>query len=70
MTAILPLGILAGVWPCGTVTLLGELFGAEGKGQVYGHLHAHVYDNQSRLSTLSKLLLTTVKTQDHFSYTL
>ena len=32
-------GILVGVWPCGIITMLGELFGAESKGQVYGYLH-------------------------------
>ena len=33
--------------------LAGELFGAESKGQVYGHLHAYLFDNESSLSTLS-----------------
>lgn len=35
--------------------MLGELFGAESKGQVYGHLHSYLYDNASSTSTLSKL---------------
>ena len=30
-------GILAGVHPCGTIAMVGELFGAESKQQVYGH---------------------------------
>ena len=46
-------GIFAGVWPCSTITILGKLFGAESKGQVYGHLHAYLYDNKSSLLTLS-----------------
>ena len=33
-------GILAGLWPCGIITLLCELFTAESKAQVYGHLHS------------------------------
>lgn len=48
-------GILAGVWPCGTITMLGELFGAESKGQVYGHLNSYLFDNESLTSTISKM---------------
>lgn len=33
-------GILAGIWPCGVVTLLSELFIAESKSQVYGALYS------------------------------
>ena len=50
-------GILAGVWPCGTITMLDELFGAESKGQVYGHLHSYLFDNESSLSTLDPFIL-------------
>lgn len=32
-------GILAGMRPCGIIILLGELFTAESKTQVYGFLH-------------------------------
>lgn len=49
-------GILAGVHPCGTITLLGELFGAESKGQVYGHLHSYLFDNESLTTSISKEL--------------
>ena len=31
-------GILAGIHPCGVITMIGELFGAESKGQVYIHI--------------------------------
>ena len=48
------MGILAGVHPCGTITLLGELFGAESKEQVYGHLHAFFCDNEMFTSDISK----------------
>ena len=50
------IGILAGVWPCGTITMLGELFGAESKGQVYGYLHSYLYENDAVTSTISKSL--------------
>ena len=33
------IGILAGIWPCGVITIIRELFIAESKSQVYGHLH-------------------------------
>ena len=48
---------MAGVWPCGTITILGELFGAESKAQVYGHLHAYLFDNESLTAILSKILI-------------
>ena len=50
-------GILAGVHPCGTITLLGEVFGAESKGQVYGHLHSYFFDNFKSTSNISKVSL-------------
>lgn len=34
------IGILAGVWPCGVVAFLSELFISESKSQVYGALHS------------------------------
>ena len=56
-------GILAGVWPCGTVTLIGELYGAESKSQelygaesksqVYGLTHGFLYNNQKSTEDLS-----------------
>ena len=39
-------GILAGIHPCGIITMIAELFGAESKAQVYGHLHAYLHDNE------------------------
>lgn len=33
------IGILAGMWPCGIITFLNELFTSESKSQVYGQLH-------------------------------
>ena len=32
-------GILAGMRPCETIVLLGELFGSESVSQVYGNIH-------------------------------
>ena len=47
-------GILAGAWPCGVITLLGELYVAESKAQVYGFLHAIIHKNDKELSSLHK----------------
>ena len=44
-------GILAGVWPCGTVTLIGELYGAESKS--HGLTHSFLYNNQKSTEDLS-----------------
>ena len=49
---MLLLGIVAGVWPCGVITFLGELFGSESKSQVYGMLHAFLHDNKDLTSNL------------------
>jgi hypothetical protein len=49
------LGILAGMWPCGVITLLSELFVAEGKAQVYGHFHQFLQSAPATASNLSKL---------------
>ena len=49
-------GILAGVWPCGTVTMLGELFSAESMTQVYAFLHTFIYENKEALTNLSKCI--------------
>lgn len=48
-------GVLAGVWPCGTITLVSELFGAESMSQVYATLHTYVYQNERSLGELGKL---------------
>ena len=45
-------GILAGIHPCGVITLVGELFGAESKGQVYGLLHTYLSENESHTKSL------------------
>ena len=46
---------LAGVHPCGIISLIGELFGAESKGQVYGHLHSYFSSNECATNSLSML---------------
>ena len=51
------LGILAGVWPCGTVTMLGELYTAESMTQVYAFLHTFMHENEEALKDLSKLMV-------------
>ena len=33
------------MWPCGVITLIRELFNAESKSQVYGHLHQFLQNN-------------------------
>ena len=43
-------GIVAGVWPCGIITFLGEIFGSESKSQVYGLLHAFLHCNADTTS--------------------
>ena len=47
-------GILAGMWPCGIVTLISELFLAESKSQVYGHLHQFLQSVPTIATNLSK----------------
>ena len=47
-------GILAGMWPCGVITLIGELYVAEAKTQVYGFLHSIVHHNAQHLSSLGE----------------
>ena len=44
-----------GVYPCGTITMVGELYGAESKQQVYGHLHSYFFDNGDTTSSISKI---------------
>ena len=38
-------GLLAGIWPCGIITLIEELYKSESKAQVYGCLHGFIYNN-------------------------
>ena len=47
-------GILVGAWPCGTVTVIGELYGAESKPQVYGIVHTFLNKTTDSTKTLSK----------------
>lgn len=49
-------GILAGMWPCGIITFIRELFIAESKSQVYGHIHQFLQNNSETASHLRKLL--------------
>ena len=48
------IGILAGIWPCGIVTILDELYRAESKGQVYGSIHSFIHSNPTHTSDISK----------------
>ena len=48
-------GILAGIWPCGIITLAEELFLAESKSQVYGSIHSFMEMNQTSTSDISRL---------------
>ena len=45
----------SGIWPCGVITLIRELFTAESKGQVYGHLHQFLHTHSGTASNLRKL---------------
>ena len=54
-------GILAGMWPCGIITLVRELFIAESKSQVYGHLHQFLQQQPNTAHRLSKSLLIVYK---------
>ena len=56
LSLLCSLGILAGIWPCGTISLLGELFGAESKSQVYAKLHTFLGENQRATCNLSKCM--------------
>ena len=46
--------MLAGLWPCGIVVMLLELFSAESKSQVFAALHELLNNNRDALSDLSK----------------
>ncbi len=45
-----------GMWPCGVITLLRELFLAESKAQVYGHLHQFLQSAPATASNLGMCL--------------
>lgn len=49
-------GLLAGIWPCGVITMLSELYVAESKTQVYGALHDYLSRNSTEFSELSKFI--------------
>ena len=51
------------MWPCGIVTLISELFLAESKAQVYGHLHQFLQSVPTTASNLSKLAFVNQKEQ-------
>ena len=51
------------MWPCGIVTLISELFLAESKAQVYGHLHQFLQSVPTTASNLSKLVFVLQKQQ-------
>ena len=42
------------MWPCGIITFVRELFVAESKAQVYGHLHQFLQSAPSTAGRLSK----------------
>ena len=46
------LGIIVGTWPCGTLVMEGELFGAESKAQVYGNVHTFLQSNEESTQDL------------------
>jgi hypothetical protein len=55
LTDAMHTGVLAGIWPCGVISLLSELYIAESKTQVYGAVHDFIQRNNSSLQDLSKL---------------
>lgn len=48
-------GLLAGIWPCGIITILDELFKTESKAQVYGCLHGFVHCNRENTADIATL---------------
>ena len=50
-------GILAGMRPCGTIVLLGELFSSESVSQVYGNIHIFFNKNVQARENLSEYSL-------------
>jgi len=45
---------MLGAWPCGKIVMLGELFGAESKAQVYALFHAFLQQNSETTDDISK----------------
>ena len=62
-------GILAGMWPCGIIVLVAELFRAESKSQVYAAIHEFLRRNPTVPSTISAFLhhFRTYHSEDWFS---
>ena len=52
---------MLGAWPCGTIILLGELFGTESKAQVYALLHAFLQENENFTKDISMYVCTYVR---------
>ena len=50
-------GVLAVMWPCGTIVSLAELFRAELKSQVYAIVHELLSKHTNLLDNLSKSLV-------------
>ena len=48
-------GIVVGAWPCGTIVMVGELFRAESKSQVYGNIHTFLQENGQATDNLGML---------------
>ena len=42
------------MWPCGIIAFVRELFNAELKSQVYGHLHQYLQTNTAASDKLSE----------------
>jgi len=45
-------GLLAGIWPCGTITMVDELFTSESLSQVYGCLHGFIHNNATTAQSI------------------
>ena len=50
------LGLLAGIWPCGIITIVDELFKTKSKSHVYGCLHGFAHCNPSSTTSIGKKL--------------
>ena len=48
------IGILAGIWPCGVICVLSELYQSESLAHIYGILHEFVHENSTKLDNLGK----------------
>ena len=58
-----------GTWPCGTVVVVGQLFGAESKAQVYGNIHTFLQDNSDVTTQLGIYICTPLnKEMELFRY--